>query len=260
MAGDWIKVETATASKTEVLRMAEMLGIERRECMGLLFDYWAWLDANARTESVPNLSRNSLDKHLHCAGLAACLEAVGWASWSDDGWTMTVTNYTRHNGASAKTRAYEQRKKKLQRESVPIVSPTCPANTGTRVREEIEKKEQIQQPPLKAARKRATPIPDGFAISERVKTWADKAGHTRLDAHLEAFVGRATAKGYTYVDWDAAFMNCIREDWGKVNAGKVAQLPERHGSHVPARLPEFGPKTAMPETMRGVFAKMKIGA
>lgn len=149
MAGDWIKVETATAAKAEVLRMAEMLGIERRECMGLLFDYWAWLDENARTESVPNLSRSSLDKHLNCAGLAACLEVVGWASWSADGWTMTVGNYSRHNGASAKTRAYEQRKKKLQRESVPVLSPTCPVDKGTRVREEkniTTERERISEP------------------------------------------------------------------------------------------------------------------
>lgn len=116
MAGDWIKVEIATSRKTEVLRIAEMLGIDRRACMGLLIDYWGWLDANARTEFVPNLSRKSLDDVLNCAGLASCLEAVGWAKWSDDGWTMQVVNYEHHNGTSAKTRAYEQRKKKIQRD------------------------------------------------------------------------------------------------------------------------------------------------
>ncbi len=115
MAGDWIKVETGTASKTEVLRMAEMLGVDRRHCMGLLIDYWSWLDANARTDSVPNLSRSSLDSVLNCPGFAACIEAVGWAKWSQDGWQMTVVNYDHHNGSSAKTRASEQRKKREQR-------------------------------------------------------------------------------------------------------------------------------------------------
>lgn len=113
--------------------------------------------------------------------------------------------------------------------------------------------------PKAKARKRATPLPDGFAVSERVKTWAAEKGYAKLDQHLEAFLGKCRAKGYTYLDWDEAFMNCIREDWGKVNVSKVTQMPERHGSHVPARLPEFGPKTEMPQDMKGIFAKLKLG-
>ncbi len=132
MAGDWIKVEIGTASKTEVLRASEMLGISRRECMGLLCDYWSWLDANARTEVVPNLSRSSLDSVLHCPGFAACLESVGWAEWDESGWIMTVINYEHHNGSSAKTRASEQRKKREQRRD----------KTGSRGREELDSKER----------------------------------------------------------------------------------------------------------------------
>jgi len=71
VAGDWIKVEQATLHKVEVLRMAELLGIDRRQMLGLLLDFWSWLDNNARTDSVPNLSRLSLDSVLHCPGFAA---------------------------------------------------------------------------------------------------------------------------------------------------------------------------------------------
>lgn len=259
MAGDWIKVEVETPRKAEVLRIAEMLGISRRECMGLLVDYWAWLDANARTEFVPNLSRICLDSVLHCPGLAACLEAVGWASWSDDGWTMAVHNYSVHNGSSAKTRAYEQRKKKIQREAVPVLSRICPDDMGTREEKRREEYKKQERSPTKA-RKRATPIPDDFKISERVSTWAAEKGYTKLDQHLEAFLGKCRAKGYTYQDWDAAFMNCIREDWGKVNTAKVVQIPDKHGSHVAARLPDVGQKTEMPQAVRDVFAKLKFGA
>lgn len=82
VAGDWIKVEIATSRKTEVLRIAEMLGVDRRHCMGLLVDYWSWLDANACHEVVRNLSRKSLDDVLNCPGLAACLEAEFPLWWS----------------------------------------------------------------------------------------------------------------------------------------------------------------------------------
>lgn len=64
----------------------------------------------------------------------------------------------------------------------------------------------------KSARARATPFPESFEISERVKTWAQQKGY-RLDGYLEFFTGRMKANGKTYVDWDEAFMNCIREDW-----------------------------------------------
>lgn len=65
-------------------------------------------------------------------------------------------------------------------------------------------------------RKSKTPMPDGFAVSDRVKAWAAKEGHSRLDEHLKAFVLKAEKQGYVYVDWDAAFMEAVRENWAKL--------------------------------------------
>lgn len=59
-------------------------------------------------------------------------------------------------------------------------------------------------------------MPEDFGVSDRVKAWAESQGFTRLAEHLEAFKRKATAKGYTYVDWDSAFMEAIREDWAKL--------------------------------------------
>jgi uncharacterized protein YdaU (DUF1376 family) len=106
------------------------------------------------------------------------------------------------------------------------------------------------------ARKRATPLPEGFAISDSVRLWAVEKGHTRLEAHLEAFLSKVAAKGYTYLDWDAAFRNCIREDWGKVNSAKpVLSSVPLHASQQPAKLPELGPHTMMPDDAREALAK-----
>lgn len=69
----------------------------------------------------------------------------------------------------------------------------------------------------KRARKRAsTPIPENFGVSDRVKAWASEKGYDRLQEHCEAFCRKAKAKGYTYVDWDSAFEEAIREDWAKL--------------------------------------------
>lgn len=67
-------------------------------------------------------------------------------------------------------------------------------------------------------------IPDGFGISDRVKAWASEKGHAQLDQHLEHFRMTCAAKGYTYADWDSAFMRAIADNWAKVSA-VVTTLP-----------------------------------
>lgn len=75
----------------------------------------------------------------------------------------------------------------------------------------------------KRARKpRATPLPEGFDVSERVRQWAKEKGFDRLDEHLEHFLGYARANGPTYVDWDEALMNAVRKDWAGVRKSAPA--------------------------------------
>lgn len=71
------------------------------------------------------------------------------------------------------------------------------------------------------------PIPDGFGISDRVAEWAQRNGHGRLQEHLEAFVSKAKARGYVYVDWDEALMGAIRDDWAGLNAPAARASPHR---------------------------------
>lgn len=74
------------------------------------------------------------------------------------------------------------------------------------------------------ASKRETPIPENFTISENVRLWAVEKGYTKLDEHLAHFVNTAKAKGYKYIDWDAAFRNAISGNWAKVNETKTAAV------------------------------------
>ena len=62
------------------------------------------------------------------------------------------------------------------------------------------------------------PLPKDFEISGRVRVWAEKKGHGKLDEHLEAFKRKCRAKDYKYADWDDAFMEAIRENWAKLDA------------------------------------------
>lgn len=91
--------------------------------------------------------------------------------------------------------------------------------------------------PAKAEpKKRKAPMPDNFGISEPVKAWAAGKGFADLEQHLESFKDKCQANGYTYADWDAAFMNAIRDDWAKLRMGSTggksagAQKPAWEGA------------------------------
>lgn len=63
-----------------------------------------------------------------------------------------------------------------------------------------------------------TAMPEGFdrEPSQRVTAWAQEKGFDRLGEHLQAFARKCAANSYTYADWDAAFMEAVREDWAKL--------------------------------------------
>lgn len=119
-----------------------------------------------------------------------------------------------------------------------------PVASGTRLehaqgegkgREGKGKEGEIVSPKARPApaKKQKTLIPDDFAVSERVKAWAAPQNYGDLDAHLEAFKTKCAAKGYTNIDWDAAFMGAVREDWAKLrgDGARAAQPARRTALH-----------------------------
>lgn len=107
-----------------------------------------------------------------------------------------------------------------------------PANEHLGVSVSVDVSESVSEsvPPARkrATRAAKTSLPDGFALSERVKTWAAGKGYDRLDEHFESFVGKAKAKGYVYTDWDEGLMGAIREDWAQLR-GRTRGGPAKHG-------------------------------
>lgn len=68
-------------------------------------------------------------------------------------------------------------------------------------------------------------MPAGFAVSERVRAWAEAKGYDRLSEHLEAFKRKVAANGYQKVSWDDFFMEAVREDWAKLRGGRPGIAP-----------------------------------
>lgn len=91
---------------------------------------------------------------------------------------------------------------------IPPVSVTPPPSQSDRV----TKSDERPSPSARPAR-RATTIPAGFAPSDSVKAWttANCPWLTgQQQAEWDKFVDWHTAKGTTYVDWDAAWRTWAR--------------------------------------------------
>jgi hypothetical protein len=112
--------------------------------------------------------------------------------------------------------------------------------------------EGVTRAGARPARGKKTSMPSEFGVSDRVRAWAKEKGYGHLEDHLESFVSKCRAKGYTYVDWDEGFMGAIRADWagvrGRMKDGSVpppeGAEPEWHEtkSGVEKRAAELGIK------------------
>lgn len=138
-------------------------------------------------------------------------------------------NRQRNRTAAAREAALSQRQsqKPPQPQKTSVTESTGQDRTGQRQDRESKA----------STRARKTPIQPDFKISQRLEAWALEKGFDRLPEHLEAFRSKCLAKGYEYIDWDAALMEAIREDWaglrrsngsGGQSANKQESLEQRN--------------------------------
>jgi hypothetical protein len=121
-------------------------------------------------------------------------------------WGWRIVNYEHYNKIRSQEERREYHRKYYHKRKTQQSSTNSTDSTPIDVDVAI---------PIKK-KKQATPLPVDFKISDNVKSWALQKGYSGLEAYLEFFKGRMSANGKTYVDWDQAFMNCVREDWAKL--------------------------------------------
>jgi hypothetical protein len=64
-------------------------------------------------------------------------------------------------------------------------------------------------------------IPDNWQPDEKLRAWC-KANNFDADLHAEYFVDYCEANAVKYANFDAAFRNCCRGDWGNVRRNASA--------------------------------------
>ena len=130
MAGDWIKVESATPDKPEMVRMAQLLEIDQDSVVGKCLRVWIWADQQSRDGNALSVTDAFLDRLTFCPGFAVALRKVGWLTGREG--HLSVPNFDRHNGQTAKKRALTSKR----------VSKTRNAASVTKALPEKEEKEE----------------------------------------------------------------------------------------------------------------------
>jgi hypothetical protein len=108
MAGDWIKFEHVTPDKPEVVKIATILGIDQDCVVGKLARLWIWADQNSIDGCAFSVTESFIDRITFATGFADALRKVGWLEVRSG--SLSIPNFARHNGVTAKARAESARR------------------------------------------------------------------------------------------------------------------------------------------------------
>lgn len=215
MAGDWIKMEKATVRKPEVRTIARLLGISRREAIGLLFEFWCWLDDCVVDGRVDACVDADVDAEFG-AGFAAALKLVGWAAFTPapDGLTgyMTIPNSGRHFGETSKKRALtneRQARWRAKHVDAPVDAHVdAPPSTTPSTREEKRREDKAIGRVSRATRLPADWFPSDELRAKALQHLSPSAVALETTKFKNYWAGVGGAKG-AKLDWGATFDNWI---------------------------------------------------
>lgn len=137
MAGDWIKFEHATPDKEEVDIIANQLGIDPDAVIGKLLRLWIWADQQTVDGNALRVTQTFLDRITFCAGFADALRKAGWLEGREG--RLSIPNFARHNGQSAKKRALAAKRAEKSR--------SRNATSATQAHQRREEKSNNNHPP-----------------------------------------------------------------------------------------------------------------
>lgn len=131
--------EKGTADKPEVYGISERLGgLDVDAVVGKLLRIWAWFDDNTTDGvalDVTNVTLKALlNSRVGVTGFCEAMIAVGWLS--EEGGNLSIPEYERHNGATAKTRWQSRLRQSRSRQERDI----CHAKSVTNVTQDVLQK------------------------------------------------------------------------------------------------------------------------
>lgn len=121
----WIKFESTTHDKQEVWQIASTLGIDPDAVVGKLLRVWVWFDMQTKDGNAASVTKSLLDRCVGVTGFCDSMISVGWMNESDG--VISLPNFDRHNGQTAKNRALGAiRAQKSRSRNASTVTPSLP--------------------------------------------------------------------------------------------------------------------------------------
>ena len=112
MYENWIKFEKLTLEKPEVYQMAAKLKLDNHGVVGRLLVVWSWFDDHTEDGTAPDSVVPMLDART-CKGFCSAMQEVNWLNIKDG--KVSISNYSKHNGASSKKRSADAARKAKHR-------------------------------------------------------------------------------------------------------------------------------------------------
>ena len=142
MSGDWAKVELNTPDKPEVWQIADALDIDPDAAFGKVFRVWAWFDEHTEDGNAPSVTKRLLDRQVGVTGFCDAMLQAGWMV-EKEGF-ISLPNFDKHNGNTAKKRANTNARVAKHRASSSSKACNAPSVTKSVTREE-KRREDIKE-------------------------------------------------------------------------------------------------------------------
>lgn len=246
MAADWIKMRGNLWDDPRIARLVDLTDSSEAAVVGACFWLWATADQHTEDGALPGLSLRQIDRKTGLIGFAEALCVIGWIADHVDG--IRIINFEEHNGASAKRRSEDAKRKTDVRKVSDKTRTTCGSFTeksgGVVELEEEKEKEKEEEKRNTGRERRASRLPADFSLP---LDWSEFCQHERPDLDAERTFAKfrdywtaKPGKAGTKVDWLATWRNWVREERGApARSQPVESFAERDERKARERYEEF---------------------
>ena len=238
MAGEWIKFEASTPEKQEVFSITVAMGWDDPDLtVGKLLKVWRWFDQQTLDGNAARVTSALLDRIIGVTGFAQAMCEVGWLVSNEAG--LTLPNFERHNGQTAKNRALTAKRVSKHKSNAPANAKGNDESVTGALPKEEKRREEVKASPIPPAggevepvkKSRAAielktylaecktagvkPIPEG----DPVFAYADKVALPAEFLHLQwrEFRERYCLPGAKrYKSWPTVFRKSVQGNWFKL--------------------------------------------
>lgn len=215
MAGEWIKFESSLPDKPETLAITAAMGWDDPDLtVGKLMRVFRWFDQQTIDGNARGVTPALLDRLIGVTGFVQAMANERWVTVTEAG--LTLRNFNRHNGASAKSRAKTAKRvanHRAEHQSDQELSG-CNAATVTpalaREEKRREEKNTKREVPREARGPRPTrKCPEDFDVTAEMREWAEReAPHVDVDRETPKLRDHTFKTAIS--DWPGAWRNWIR--------------------------------------------------